>query len=667
MSHPPAVPSKPSQVFLMSVSALPFASVGRGAGLLIVELGAAAFFAAGIADRAVGDGAPWFLLLAVLIGFAVRAVDLESCALLIPGGFYSAVKDALGKPAARIAASAQFIDRLLLAALAATSAGHYAAMLGRPFLSAAALERAVTVEDLATTIAAALIGVVWWRQRQGRALSNRFVDRTLGGAVAALFVVVIWGVGTVITRGGGLALTGLRSFATPAWTPGVVLAAIGSCLFAVGSADALRQVAPEFPQPKIRGLLRAVRLVNVYSVMITAATSFLFLALVPQEYLATWRGAPGVALALNLSAPAWARPLIAIAVVVAALLLLTLTVQRATAGAQHLLSRLSEDDVLAGSLRALHPQFGTPFRLIDLTAVGALAIVVATAGQVHWIAGAYAVGVVWTALLKIGALVQLRTLRPEPRAFRVPFNLRIGGREWPVGLVAIAAMLGIPSAYLLLTGDAASLAGTALLAALTAVFTATERAVAPMVAGRPARLDPFELLTTPAIGLDRLDVKPGNLLVAVRRPHFLAHLTAALQAAGDRDVVVMTVRLVGVDVSDDLSAPGTRPTRNDGCWRGGRAGRTTRTRRAAADRAGDERLRRGRRRRRCGCARRRSTSASRKRCRPTIRRGCSAKRGSACRSRSRSTSAWSSITAAAAPPLSPRRASAGAQHRRSRI
>ena len=557
MSHRPASPSKPVQIILGSVSALPLPSLGRGVALVLIELGAAALFAAGIADRAIGDAAPWFLLVAVVIGFAVRAVDLESCALLIPGGFYGAARDALGRPAARMAASALLVDRVLFAALAAASAGHYAAVLVPPFLNAAALERRVTVEDLATTIAAALIGVVWWRQRQGRALSSDFVGRTVSAVVAALSVVVAWGVGTVIAHGGSPRLAeGLHSLATPGWTPGAVVSAIGACLFAIGSADALRQVAPEFPQPTIRGLRRAVRLANVYSVVITAATGILFLALVPQEPLAVLHDAPGVAIALNLSAPAWAGTSIAAAVAVAAFALLSLTVQRAATGAQHVLSRLSEDDVLAGSLRALHPRFGTPFRLIDLTAAGALAAVVATAGQVRWIAGAYAVGVVWAALLKIGALLRLRALRPAPGAFRVPFNPRIGGREWPVGLAAIAAALGIPSAYLVLAGNPASLAGAALVVALSVVFTATARAAAPAAADRRTSLDTFELLTRPAVGLDDVDVRPGNVLVSVRKPHFMAHLTTALQAAGDRDVVVITVRLMGVDVSDHLSPQG---------------------------------------------------------------------------------------------------------------
>ncbi len=54
--------------------------------------------------------------------------------------------------------------------------------------------------------------------------------------------------------------------------------------------------------------------------------------------------------------------------------------------------------------------------------------------------------------------------------------------------------------------------------------------------------------------LTHVEARPGNVLVPVRKPGVLAHLTAALRAAGDRDVVAMTVRLVGVDVPDDPTA-----------------------------------------------------------------------------------------------------------------
>ena len=63
--------------------------------------------------------------------------------------------------------------------------------------------------------------------------------------------------------------------------------------------------------------------------------------------------------------------------------------------------------------------------------------------------------------------------------------------------------------------------------------------------------DRFDLLLAAELSLDQVEVRPGNVLVPVRNPHALAHVAAALQAAGDRDVVVMTARLIGMDVTED--------------------------------------------------------------------------------------------------------------------
>src|SRR6185436_15529580 len=71
--------------------------------------------------------------------------------------------------------------------------------------------------------------------------------------------------------------------------------------------------------------------------------------------------------------------------------------------------------------------------------------------------------------------------------------------------------------------------------------------------GSEPSLDEFQLFPSNEVDLQHVNVRPGNLLVPVRKPHVLAHLTAALHSARDRDVVVMTARLVGVDVPDDPS------------------------------------------------------------------------------------------------------------------
>ena len=148
-----------------------------------------------------------------------------------------------------------------------------------------------------------------------------------------------------------------------------------------------------------------------------------------------------------------------------------------------------------------------------------------------------------------------------------------------------------------------------------------------------------------------VEARPGNFLVPVRRPHVLAHLVGALRAAGDRDVVAMTVRLVGVDVPDDPTQD-PRATEDErrllsaviaAAEREGRAVRLMIVPGVNVFDSVD-------RNRAAPRSRRRFTSANRKRCRPTTRRGCSATPGSARASRPASTSAWSSITRAAARP-----------------
>ena len=91
--------------------------------------------------------------------------------------------------------------------------------------------------------------------------------------------------------------------------------------------------------------------------------------------------------------------------------------------------------------------------------------------------------------------------------------------------------------------------------AVTLVFEATGRRVTAEEAEGP---DAFELLPSSDLSLGQVEVRPDNVLVSVRSPHSLAHVAAALQAAADRDVVVMTVRLIGAH--DDDPASGSAPS-----------------------------------------------------------------------------------------------------------
>src|SRR5207245_2388586 len=103
--------------------------------------------------------------------------------------------------------------------------------------------------------------------------------------------------------------------------------------------------------------------------------------------------------------------------------------------------------------------------------------------------------------------------------------------------------------------DGASIAAAVFLGALALWFTLVgRRAGVETVADER---DAFDLEPS----LEQIEARPGNVLVPVRNPHALSHVVAALQgsqASGDRDIVVMTVRLLdtdGTEADASQSAP----------------------------------------------------------------------------------------------------------------
>src|SRR4051794_10624483 len=175
-------------------------SESRGSALALLELVGFAFFAAGVADRIAGPVAPWCLLAAALLGFGLRAVDLEASALFIPGGAYGAARHAFGARAAKVAGAAVLAELLLFSALTASAAGHAAAALlvALPGLSAASQQ--ITLDDASMALAVCLIGAAWWGVRQGRSLSTSLVTRTVAVGIGLLVIVVIVGAASLASR-----------------------------------------------------------------------------------------------------------------------------------------------------------------------------------------------------------------------------------------------------------------------------------------------------------------------------------------------------------------------------------------------------------------------------------------------------------------------------------
>src|SRR2546430_4751969 len=118
-----------TKVIVATTVMLSFISFWRAAAIVLNDLGSSAYYVGGIAEKAVGPAAPWFILGVMLFSYAVRSVYIESCAMFTRGGVYRVVKEAMGGTLAKLSVSALIFDYILTGPISGVSAGQYIAGL----------------------------------------------------------------------------------------------------------------------------------------------------------------------------------------------------------------------------------------------------------------------------------------------------------------------------------------------------------------------------------------------------------------------------------------------------------------------------------------------------------------------------------------------------------
>jgi hypothetical protein len=186
--------------------------------------------------------------------------------------------------------------------------------------------------------------------------------------------------------------------------------------------------------------------------------------------------------------------------------------------------------------------------LINLIVLLQIFTILVSRGNVYVLGEAYAFGVVWSFAFKSLAMLVLRYRKPAfPRPWRVPLNVTIGGREFPVGLGLITLTLFAAATINLFTKQAATISGVLFTLLFYATFVTSERAmIRRRAAAHLEHTDEFQLLPAADVGLDQLNARPNCLLVPVRDYNTLTHLDQALRDTDTdaRDIVVLTVRLL---------------------------------------------------------------------------------------------------------------------------
>ena len=547
-------------MLVATTAMLAFISFWRAAAVVLNDMGSSAFYAGAIAEHFVGKTAPWFVLAIMLLSFAVRSVYIESCSMFVRGGVYRVVKEAMGSTLAKFSVSALMFDYILTGPISGVSAGLYLAGLLNELLGYAHANFVLPVNWTAALFAALVTIYFWWENIKGIPESSEKALRIMYVTTVMVVLMIVWCSYTLSVRGAHLppwprlsnlvysddALGWLRRTSLP-YTVGLIgiLIGLGHSVLAMSGEETMAQVYREIEHPKLRNLEKAGFIIFLYSLIFTAGVAFFAVMIIPDSVRNQFFDNPIGGLAMYLVGPLSLRLAFRAFVVVVGTLMLAGAVNTSIVGSNGVLNRVSEDGILPHWFRHPHRRFGTSHRILNLVVGLQLFTIVLSRGDIFVLGEAYAFGVMWSFAMKGLAVLVLRYRQPGERGFRVPFNLKFGRVEIPVGLALITLTLVGLCVINLLTKQVATIAGVSFTIVFFAVFTASERMTRKSATDH-SDLDQFNLEAREDLAPETLGVRPGNILVMVRNYNTLYSLGAVLDRvdAHKQDVVVLHLRFL---------------------------------------------------------------------------------------------------------------------------
>jgi amino acid transporter len=553
--------SKPAvKVFVATTVMLTFISFWRAAAIVLSDLASSAYYVAGDTEKVIGKSAPWFILGVMLFSTAVRALYIESSAMFVRGGVYRVVKTAMGGGLAKFSVSALLFDYVLTGPISAVSAGQYLGGFAKEIAQLLHHPLHFSDDTFAAGFAILIVGYFWWKNTQGIHESSQKALQIMAITSAMVVILIVWCVVTLLRSPAALPPSplnpGVMSLTRESlgWLYGtwathltliIVFVGFGHSVLAMSGEETLAQVSREIEHPKLKNLKKTGVVIFVYSLLFTGLVSFFAVMIIPDSVRPNFFANIISGIAMYLSGPLWARLIFHGFVVIVGVLILAGAQNTSIVGANGVLNRLSEDGVLTAWFQRPHNRFGTSYRLINLVVLLQLATIILSRGNVFVLAGLYAFGVIWSFTLNALAVLVLRYTEPEHRQWKVPGNLRIAGKEIPLGVITIFLILLTTAIVNLFTKYEATISGVGFSAVLFAVFTYSERRTARERRGKPEQLDQFRVYSNQELGSGAMGVRPGNVLVAVRDPRNLYYLRQILTHTNTakQDVVVMSARL----------------------------------------------------------------------------------------------------------------------------
>jgi amino acid transporter len=585
-----------AQVIVATSVMLSFMSFWRAAAIVLNDLGSSAYYVGGIAEKAIGRAAPWFILAVMLFSYAVRAVYVESCAMFTRGGVYRVVKEAMGGTLAKLSVSALMFDYILTGPISGVSAGQYivgllaqtTVYLGHPWTPSAD-----TVNHFAAGIAGLVTIYFWWRNTRGIHESSDDALRIMYVTTAMVVLLIGWCAFTILTRPsthrlppsptphnlvfnsdatgwmprllpGAFQETNAAAAAAPGQSEQAathfslvahagallgligILMAFGHSVLAMSGEESLAQVNRELEYPKHKNLMRAGFIIFLYSLLFTSLVSFFAYAIIPDRDRPQYFDNLISGIAVNLAGPMTLKLAFQAFIVIVGFLMLSGAINTAIVGANGVLNRVSEDGVMTDWFRAPQKKYGTTYRMINLIVLLQLVAIIASRGNTYTLGEAYAFGVIWSFAFKGLAMLVLRFTDLSKREWKVPLNIKLDGHELPLGLGIIATLLFSIAGINLLTKEVATISGIAFTIVFFTIFVVSEKINERRRAEEihtTSAMDQFRLNASETVSTETVAVRPGNTICLVRDYNTLEHLRTALEIThtGKTDLVVMTV------------------------------------------------------------------------------------------------------------------------------
>ncbi len=550
---------------------LSFVSFWRASAIVLCDLGSSAYYVGGIAEKAIGKAAPWFILAIMLFSYAVRAIYIESCSMFVRGGVYRVVREAMGGIAAKFSVSALMFDYVLTGPISGVSAGLYLAALinelGEHF-------RVTWMHVPAPWFAAAFAALVtlyfWYTNRVGVPFSSTRALRIMQATTVMVVILIAWCVYTIITKGyqpvpapvpsnfhfSDSAFGWLKGTVLPGITFVAIAVGLGHSVLALSGEETLAQVNREIEAPKQKNLERTGFIIFIYSLLFTSLVSFFAVMLIPDaqrgKYLDNLIGG----LSMFLAGPFALRLAFHGFVVLVGVLILSGAVNTAIIGSNGVLSRVAEDGILPPWFREPHPKYGTSHHTIAVIVGLQLLTILLSRGNVDMLGEAYAFGVIWSFAMKGLAVVVLRFKDPDTERWKFPLNLRVGRFEVPLGLLTATVVLFLLAFVNLFTKKTATISGCLFTLAFFTVFTLSERKYAkqqnankidvdfdPKDPFRETSRERFRLESGDNLSREALKLDRDCVLVSVEDANDLRALkkVLSLDVTEQHDVIVVCV------------------------------------------------------------------------------------------------------------------------------